>query len=118
MDKHFVATVEDFGPGTHRLVDVGPRKVGVFNVDGDYHALPNVCVHQWGPVCEGMVSGTVVARPENNFELEWTKEGRILVCPWHSAEFDIETGQCLYNKRLKLRKYDVTVEDGRVYVTA
>ena len=35
----------------------------------------------------------------------WEREGRIVVCPWHSLEFDITTGQCLAYPRVKLRRY-------------
>jgi nitrite reductase (NADH) small subunit len=44
------------------------------------------------------------------------QEGRVIVCPWHSMEFDVPTGQCLAYPRVKLRRYPITIEDGVVKV--
>ena len=73
-------------------------------------------MHQWGPLCLGAVSGTLACSAETDWRLESVKEGRIVICPWHSLEFDLTTGQCLAYPRVKLRHYPVTVEDGVVRV--
>ena len=39
---------------------VGPFING-FNIGGDFYALPNACFHQNGPLCRGMLSGTLQA---------------------------------------------------------
>jgi nitrite reductase/ring-hydroxylating ferredoxin subunit len=111
-----VGPIDELPPGTRRIVSVGGVEVGVFNVDGELHAIPNLCVHQWGPLCAGKLSGTLTASSESGWRLEWVREGRILICPWHSLEFDVTTGQCLAYPRVKLRKYRVAVEDGTVKV--
>jgi nitrite reductase/ring-hydroxylating ferredoxin subunit len=38
------------------------------------------------------------------------------VCPWHGYEYDIKTGVCAADRRLRLRKYAVIHRDGGVYV--
>lgn len=91
-------------------------EIGVFNVGGAFHALPNLCIHQWGPLCAGKVTGTLATSCESDWRLEWVKEGQIVICPWHSLEFDVTTGQCLAYPRVKLRRYPVVVEDGVVKV--
>ena len=58
MAEHIIGSLEDFPPESHRVVQVGRIEVGVFNVGGELHALPNVCPHQFGPLCEGTVNGT------------------------------------------------------------
>jgi nitrite reductase/ring-hydroxylating ferredoxin subunit len=50
---------------------------------------------------------------------EWAYglEGRVLRCPWHGWEFDVEGGKMLFgtgNRRLTV--FPVTVRDGRVFV--
>ena len=116
MKKVRVGSVSELPPGSRRVVAVGKLEIGVFNVDGEFHGLPNVCVHQWAPLCFGEVTGTLEASAETNWKPEWTKEGRILVCPWHSAEFDITTGECLSIPGKRVRKYDVVVEDEDVFI--
>ena len=41
-----------------------------------------------------------------------------LVCPWHGWEYDLATGEAAHDRRLRLRRFPVTVEDGVVYVDA
>ena len=46
-------------------------------------------------------------------EIEYTKLGEIIRCPWHGWEFDIRTGQSYCDpKRFRARAYPVNVEPG------
>ena len=112
-----IARVEDFPPGSRRVVRTGRVEIGVFNVDGQYFALPNVCAHQFGPLCEGVVTGTFTASARTGWRREWVHEGAILTCPWHSLEYDITTGRCLAYPGIRLRQYSVRVEADYVVVS-
>jgi nitrite reductase/ring-hydroxylating ferredoxin subunit len=114
--EYEVATVEDIPEGQHIVVSVQGREIGVFNIRGRYYALPNVCFHQNGPLCLGAVSGTVIANSETGWKRTWGNEGEILVCPWHSLEFNVTTGQCLAYPKRRLPTYEVRVEDDRIKV--
>ncbi|MBP1155766.1 MULTISPECIES: Rieske 2Fe-2S domain-containing protein [unclassified Paenibacillus] len=109
-----VGKVEDFPKGSHKVVKVKNREIGVFNIDGELYALPNLCPHQVGPVCEGRVSGTLAANKDTNWQKQWIKDGEIIACPWHGLEYEIKTGQCLAYQEIKLRTYKVEVQDGLV----
>jgi nitrite reductase (NADH) small subunit len=117
LAEHVVGMVEDFPAGTHRVVRVGRIEVGVFNVGGELYALPNVCPHQFGPLCEGTVNGTTACSAATGWQFAWVRDGEIVTCPWHGIEFDIATGRSLSSPRLRVRTYPVTVENGRVKVT-
>jgi nitrite reductase/ring-hydroxylating ferredoxin subunit len=117
MADFTVARVTDFPPGSRRVVRTGRVEIGVFNVGGRYFALPNVCAHQFGPLCEGVVTGTFIANAQTGWRSRWVHEGAILTCPWHSLEYDITTGRCLAYPAIKLRQYPVRVEDGCVVVS-
>ncbi len=117
MAEHTVGPAADFPPGTHRIVKVRNVEIGVFNVAGRYYALPNVCTHQFGPLCEGTVNGTTACNAATGWRYAWVRDGEIVTCPWHGMEFDITTGRCLANPRVRLRSYLVTVEDGQVKLT-
>lgn len=114
--EYVVATAADFPENSHRVVDVGARKIGVFNLDGKFYALPNLCPHQLGPLATGKVSGTLTAGPGTDYKLQWTMEGEVVTCPWHGLEYHIPSGQCLAYSEIKLRSYPVWVEDGLVKI--
>ena len=109
-----VAAADEIGPGERRLVTIKRHSVGVFNVNGEYVAVLNVCPHELAPVCRGPVGGTTL--PSLPGTWEWGREGEILSCPWHGWEFDLLTGQSVADPRVRVRRYPVEVEDGTVYV--
>jgi nitrite reductase (NADH) small subunit len=110
-----VGRAEELPPGARKVVEVAGRSVGVFNVNGAYVAVLNVCPHQLIPICAGRVGGTTL--PSAPGEWRWGREGEILACPMHGWEFDLLTGEALAHKRKRLKRYPVSVEDGTVYVT-
>jgi nitrite reductase (NADH) small subunit len=111
-----VARVADLPEGRHIVVEVRGRQIGLFNVGGRYYALPNACFHQGGPLCEGATSGTVVSTAETGWKRAWAREGEIVVCPWHSLEFDITTGQCLAYPKRQLPAWEVRVDGDQLTV--
>ena len=117
MADHIVARVSELADGACRIVRHGRLEIGVFNVGGHYYALPNVCVHQFGPLCAGKLTGTLITSAETEWHLTWAQEGRILVCPWHGLEYDVTTGQCLAYPKVKLRQFPVRVEGEHVVVS-
>ena len=106
--RHVVARAGDIGPGERRVVSAGGREFGIFNLGGSFHALLNYCPHRAGPLCHGRVRPLVVER--GVYGLGHEREGEILKCPWHQWEFDIRTGQALFDKRLRVRTYEVMEE--------
>ena len=115
--EHVVGDLSDFPEGEQRVVRVGGREIGVFNVGGALYGLPNVCPHQTGPLCEGRPPlGTLISRAENDWRFEWVHEGEIVACPWHGLEYHVPTGRCLAFPNVTLRSYEVVVEDGKVKI--
>lgn len=112
-ERHVVGRVSELPPGSVTIVKVqNPHGVGVFNVNGTFYALKNVCPHQGGPLCSGPVTGTTraVHRGGEAPAFEWIREGEIVRCPWHRWEFDIATGQTVFASTLRVARYPVTVE--------
>ena len=108
---HVVCEAGELTPGEHRIVEVEGRSIGVYNVNGSYHAIRNRCPHQGAPLCKGKVAGTTL--PSKPGEYVWGKEGEIVRCPWHGWEFDLTKGESVFNPhRMKVRAYEVTLEDG------
>jgi nitrite reductase/ring-hydroxylating ferredoxin subunit len=115
MARHVVARVEEIPPGGRKIVRIEGREVGVFNLDGEFYALKNSCPHQAARVCLGRVMGTML--PSDVYEFNYGEEGRILRCPWHSWEYDIRTGQSVFDKNVRLVTYRVDVSNGEVAVS-
>lgn len=113
-DLHYVADRTEFEDTDRIMVEVGGREIAVFELDGEFYALANYCVHQGGPLCEGSVSGTVTTT--DDFELEYARDGEIVSCPWHGWEFDIKTGEHLSQTGYMTPRYDVVARKGEVYV--
>ena len=86
----------------------------MFNIRCRFYVLPNVCLHQGGPLCEGKITGTPMVGENTKWMPQWVREGKILACPCHYLEFEISTGDCLGYPGRHIRSYEVRVEDGRV----
>lgn len=120
MGKHVVAEVNEIENGDRVVTELEGREIGVFKIDGEYHAYTSWCAHQSGPICEGIVGGTVEAtfdRETREVERQWTREGQLIRCPWHDWEYDLESGECLSKPGIRLPEHDVTIEDGQIIVS-
>ena len=93
-----VAKVSEVPPGAAKVVVVFGHPVALFNVDGAFHAVSNVCLHRGGPIGEGTLDGPVVT------------------CPLHGWEYDVRTGKNLANPLARLRTYPVRLEGDDILV--
>ena len=94
--------------GERRLVQLGGRTIGVFRLDGDFFALADRCPHRGAPLCS---SGEVVNAVEGvGDDARDTREGALVRCPWHKWDFDIASGRCTVDGRLRVRRYLVRVD--------
>jgi nitrite reductase/ring-hydroxylating ferredoxin subunit len=120
MAEWFVAKAADLPDGDRRIVTAGPHEIGVFHKDGAYYAYSNYCVHAGGPACEGILINKVVdiIAPDRTYQGQTFSNDLHFVCPWHGYEYDIKTGECVGDRRLKLRKYDVVRRGDDIFVVA
>ena len=93
------ARAGELHPGDWRSVDVDGTQVVVFNLDGEYFAIEDVCTHDGGQLTGGTI------------------EGAEIVCPRHGARFSIRTGEALTAPAYEpTAKFPVRVENGEVQV--
>ena len=71
----------------------GDKLICVANVDGEIHAMENTCLHQGGPLGQGVI-----------------EDGKV-VCPWHGWAWDPKTGQS-GPPDAKIAVYPVRIENG------
>jgi nitrite reductase/ring-hydroxylating ferredoxin subunit len=72
-----VAKTDEIVPGQGKMIEVGGKKIALFNVEGSFHAIDDTCTHRGGPLSEGSL------------------EGNQVTCPLHGARFDVTTGEVL-----------------------
>lgn len=89
-----VAKFADLKPGGRKAVEVNGRAIALFNVNGRFYAVDDVCSHMGAPLASGMLAGKSVT------------------CEWHGASFDLETGAALNAPaRGDIRSYKVIIND-------
>jgi nitrite reductase/ring-hydroxylating ferredoxin subunit/hemoglobin-like flavoprotein len=90
--------VAEFAGEGRKVISAEGLSVGVFLVDGQWHALQNSCLHRGGPVCKGPLT-----------------DG-ILTCPWHGYQYKLATGELLLDPDARLPRYPVEVRGDLVYL--
>lgn len=105
----------DMPPGSVTVVPYGRSGIGIYNVDGEFHAINNMCPHRGAPLCQGPITGAVIHDPEDEQAmLKPTQNGEFLECPWHGWRFEIATGRAEAFPDKRARMYKVRVEGGNV----
>ena len=94
-----VSAQHEFPPGDWRSLDVDGTSVAVFNLEGKYYAIEDICTHDGGILTGGAI------------------EGEQIVCPRHGARFSIKTGAVLTPPAYEnVATFPVRIEDGMVQV--
>ncbi|MBV8731346.1 MAG: Rieske (2Fe-2S) protein [Acidobacteriia bacterium] len=93
-----VATVADVPENSVIEVSVGGDSYAICNVRGNITALSGTCLHQGGPLGQGIIA-----------------DGRV-VCPWHAWEFDCATGANCEEPSERVPVYHVKVEGGEIFI--
>src|SRR3954467_8478515 len=97
MTRHVIAPVDELPPGTRKFLTIDERPIAIFNIKGEFFGLLNRCPHQGAALCEGPLIG--LAQSKDPGEIEYTKLGEIIRCPWHGWAVDIRTGQSYCHPR-------------------
>jgi 3-phenylpropionate/trans-cinnamate dioxygenase ferredoxin component len=72
-----VVDASEIEPGGRIVIEIDGEPIALFNVDGKFYAIGDVCTHDNGPLAEGELIGYQ------------------LICPRHGARFDIRSGKAL-----------------------
>ena len=118
MPEIFVDKIAQFADGERRIVSHDGCEIGVFHWEGRFYAYENLCLHQGGPACEGVMMHQVedVLGPDRTWHGQRFGKEMHFVCPWHGYEFSIKTGYHQGSSRFRLRKADLSIRDGEIYV--
>lgn len=119
MASILVGSRTDLADGRRILVEWAGAEVCVLARDEQYLAYENRCLHQGGPVGEGVVLGKVecVLDDQKRTLGERFSDTEIrLVCPWHGWEYDLTTGRSVTIPSIGLKKFDVRVDGDDVFL--
>ncbi len=94
-----LATLAELPLGGKKLTEIDGRAIALFNVDGAYYAIDDVCTHDGGPLAEGELIGCEIH------------------CPRHGARFDVRTGRPLSMPAFEpVAVHQVSVRGDDIYV--
>ena len=93
-----VAKTSDLAAGETMLVEYDDEDVGLFNVNGEFYAISDVCTHDGGPLVEGHL------------------EGEQIICPRHGARFNIRTGEQTMPAFAPVPLYEVKIEGDDILI--
>ena len=89
----------ELAPGSCRVVDVDDAMIAVFNIDGAYYAIEDICTHDGSEIASGCL------------------RGREIECPRHGARFDVTTGEVTAPPAYEpVDTFPVRIENGMVQV--
>lgn len=72
--------------------------MAVFKNDGKLYGIQNTCPHEGGQLCNGWI------------------EGGEVVCPLHGYKFDLRTGACSTDPKLKVKVFRLIAQGEQVAV--
>ena len=100
MKRVKIATVSEIQPGQRKTVSIDGKKILALNVGGNLYAVNDKCPHRGCSMSKGKL------------------RGKIITCPCHSAQFDLETGAVVARHAITgpLPTYQVEVEGGDILV--
>ena len=98
-DFRKVAAINEIQPGTKKVFEIDGIMVALFNVNGEYYAIEDICSHDGGALVEGELHGYEIT------------------CPRHSARFDIRTGKPLCMPAItSIRHFPVKTENDFLWI--
>jgi nitrite reductase/ring-hydroxylating ferredoxin subunit len=110
-----VGALDEFPHGEPRIVTAGGREVAICRWGDEVFAVRNVCPHQSESFRAGVVrAGLTAASPNGAACADPSRP--LLACPVHTWTYDLRTGACTVDPKLRVKTYPVEVRDGRVLV--
>jgi len=95
---HRVASIGEIPLGARRRVEVAEQEIALFNFNGEYYAISDLCPHRGASLAEGFLDG-----------------GKVF-CPWHCFDFNLKTGECATVPSLRVQNYEVKILGEDIFI--
>jgi len=94
-----VLAIEDLPSGERVFLEIDQEYIILFNIEGSYFAIGDVCSHDQGPLGDG------------------TLEGHEISCPRHGASFDVRDGKVISLPAVvNIPSFPTRVLDGQIEI--
>lgn len=94
-----VCSADELKPGERKIISTEVAEIAVFNLDGEYYAIEDICTHDGGELASGRC------------------EGDQIICPRHGARFCIRDGKALTPPAYEdVETFTVRVANGKIQV--
>ncbi len=94
-----VSKQSELSVGARTIVQTDAGEIAVFNLNGEYYAIEDICSHDGGELASGKC------------------EGDEIICPRHGARFCIKSGKSLTPPAYEdIESFPVRVSDGVIQV--
>ena len=94
-----VAKVDELTPGNRKIITTDVAEIAVFNLDGEFFAIEDVCTHDGGELATGACDGDQI------------------ICPRHGARFCIRNGKALTPPAYEdIETFPVRIKEGMIQI--
>jgi ferredoxin-nitrite reductase len=83
---------QEIAEGSAKLFRAKGEEMAIFKNNGHLYGVQNICPHEGGQLCNGWI------------------EGGEVVCPLHGYKFDLKTGACSTDPKLKVKVFKLVAQ--------
>lgn len=94
-----IAKKSDIPTGAGKIIETDGKTIAIFNNNGEFYATDNTCPHQGGPLGDGIC------------------EENTVTCPWHGWQFNVATGENVFDPGMKLATYPLNIEGENILIS-
>src|SRR5262249_19460103 len=100
LEKRYyrAASICEIPSGAGRRVEVGGEGGALFNFNGEYYAISDLCPHRGASLTRRFLDG-----------------GKVF-CPLHCIDFNLKTGECATVPSLCVRTYEVKIAGENIFI--
>ena len=102
MEYTSVLKIEELPDKSSKIVQVGNKKIALFNYNNQITAIGNACLHRGGPLGLG--------------EVKACYDGHYVSCPWHGWEYNIATGSAAPGYKDQQAVFEVLIKEGEIWI--
>ena len=100
---HYLCLKSEIPKGCSKSFSISDKKglkedVALFNIDGRFYAISNMCAHEGGPLSQGALEKTIVT------------------CPWHGWQYDVRNGKSPHPGGDSVKSFNVKTIGNKLYV--
>jgi len=92
------ARKDEIPAGSIREFQVNGATIALANVDGNFYAIDNTCLHRGGPLGQGEL------------------EGKVVTCPWHGWQYDVTSGKVVMTPAVGVKTFIVELRGDDIFV--